>query len=165
MNNSNHGIKLMMKYIHSIQINVLEKHEHEIKKIRDLYQQLLPIDFLKEKIVIQHEKLEGFNKKSIHSLTMKTTKNRHNTILINSILNSLSNEDLIKIFKQLESRLNDEGNLYIRLDKKTLFNYQFHLVDHGDCFLIKIKISGYPSNKNNYIKSATNILHQYIDSI
>jgi RNA binding exosome subunit len=154
----------MIKYIHSIQINVFEKNEQNIKKIKDVYQKLLPIDFIKENFVIQHEELEGFNKKSIHSLIIRTKKNRHNTILINSILNSLSKKDLIDIFKQMETRLDDEGNFYIRLDKKTLFNDHFNLVDHGDCFHIKIKILGYPANKKNYIESSKNLLQSYIDS-
>jgi len=154
----------MDKLIHSVQINVFETQEDAIQLIKDTYRKMLPIDHRKETINIDHERLQGFNQKTIHSLTLKTTKNRYNLILLHSIFKNLDSQVIQKIIDQMESRVNHEGHLYIRLDKASLLSDSYKLIDHGNCFHIKIKLAAFPANKENFLKSSYKLLASYIES-
>ena len=154
----------MDKLIHSIQVNVFETQEDAIQKIKDTYQKLLPLDFKKEHIDIDHEQLQGFNQKIIHSLTLKTTKNKHNIILLQTFFKHLAPRIIKKIIDEIESRVNNEGHLYIRLDKPSLLSDSYKIIDHGDCFHIKIKLAAFPAKKENFLKSSYKLLTSYLES-
>jgi hypothetical protein len=154
----------MDKLIHSVQINVLEKNHEAIQAIKDLYHQLIPLDYSKEDIEIDHERLQGFNQKTIHSLTLKTTKHKHNIKLLNTIFTNLPDTSIRRIIDQIESRVNHEGNLYIRLDKSSLLSDTYDLIDHGDCFHIKIKLAAFPANRENYLKTSQKLLRSYLEN-
>lgn len=155
----------MEKYIHSIRVNLFEKHQENIDDRFSKLRKLLPVDFKKEKIQIKHEKLEGFHNKIIHSLTLETTKKRHNRMLIKSILNNLSYTDIKKLKKQIESRLNDDGFFFIRLDKQSFLNESYKLTEKGDCIHIKIKLAAFPAKRPCFMKSIEKILNMYDDNI
>ena len=151
----------MQKQIHSIKINVFEKNQDEIEKINQIYQYLLPLDFKKEKIDIHHEQLDGFNQKIIYSITLETIKKRHNLIILDTIFGNLEKNEIKKIDDQIESRLGDEGDFYIRLDKQSLLDKSFILTEDGNCFHIKIKIAGYPAKRQIFITTIKKILDKY----
>ena len=151
----------MKKNIHSITLNVFEKKEETIEEIRNIYHSFLPIDFQKENVQIREEKLEGLNKNIIHSLTLETTRKRHNNLLFDTLFHHISTQDIELILKQIESRLNAEGHLFIRLEKKALLQKQFFLTDGGDCFHIKIKIAGYPAKREIFIETVKSLLEPY----
>jgi RNA binding exosome subunit len=149
-----------MNNIHNITVRVIEKDEQKIPDIIQKFNQLLPLDFKKEKISINHDTAKGFEDKTIHILTMDTTKTQHNKTLIKNIFNNLPDDYKTQIYHQIKSRLDDEGNFYIRLDKESLLDDKFELVDHGDCFHIRLKIAAYPSNQENLKKSTKQFLEK-----
>jgi RNA binding exosome subunit len=152
----------MIKNIHNINVNVFEKDIKKINDITNIFHNLLPIDFKKEKMNISNEKLEGFEYKTIYSLTLTTKTNKHNQLLIETIFSNLSKKDLKIIQLQKETRLNDEGYFYIRLDKSELLNNnKYLLTDSGNCFHIKIKLAAYPANKENFYKTLEEIFKTY----
>ena len=151
----------MKKNIHSITLNVFEKDEEKIEEILTIYHNLLHIDFQKEKLYIKQEKLEGLKENIIHSITLETTRKRHNELLFDSIFQNITKQDRDTIIEQIESRLNDEGYVFIRLEKQALLQQQFILTDEGDCFHIKIKIAGYPAKREIFIDTFKSLLDQY----
>lgn len=152
----------MDKLIHSVQVNVFETDRDAIQPIKNLYHQMVPIDPEKEHIEIDHEQLQGFHQKTIHSLTLKTTKNKHNRLLLDTIFSLLPKKSIKQIIDQIESRINHEGILFIRLDKPSLLNDTYQLIDHGNCFHIKIKLAAFPANKENYLESSYKLLTSYL---
>ena len=152
----------MQKRILSITLNVFEKDKNNLERIFDVYHDLLPLDFQKEKIVIKTDNLEGFNNKIIYSISLETTKNNHNTLLLDSLLRRLEKSDIQKIYNQINSRLNDDGYFYIRVDKNSLLHRIVKLTDDGDCFHIKIKIAAYPAKRQKFIESIQSLLNEYI---
>jgi len=147
----------MEKIVHSVSLNVFEKHVECLPELQDVFHRLLPIDFKKNKIQIHHQQLEGFSG-IIHSLTLQTTSNRHNVLLLASLFTQFTKNDKELIEHQKESRLNDEGVFYIRLDKSLLLQNIFQLTDGGDCFHMKIKLAAYPATRERYFQN----LHKLI---
>ena len=151
----------MIKLIHSIQINVFEKDENNLEKINQIFQSLLPVDFIKEKIEVNHEKLEGFNQNIIHSLTLRTSKDKHNTLLSDTIFSNMNINDVDKIYNEIESRLNEEGYFYLRFDKDKFMKQIYQLTESGDCFHIKFKMAGFPAKRSAFIESINAMLNKY----
>ena len=147
----------MEKLVHSVSLNVFEKHVECLPELQDVFHHFLPIDFKKNKIQIHHQQLEGFSG-IIHSLTLQTTSNRHNMLLLGSLFTHFTENDKELIEHQKESRLNNEGVFYIRLDKSLLLQNVFQLTDGGDCFHIKIKLAAYPATRERYFQN----LHKLI---
>jgi RNA binding exosome subunit len=150
----------MVKLVHNIEISVFEKEEQILNSIYKTFNKILPIDFNKEKIEIKKTKAEGFNQEIIHIISLKIRKYNHSLLLLQNIFKKLDKKDIEKIYEQRDSRLDRNGNFFIRLDKKSLLNNIHQLTESGDCFHFKIKIAAFPSNRENSIKSLEELLEK-----
>jgi len=151
----------MEKLLHSIALNVFERYVEKLPEVQSVFHRLLPLDFEKNHIKIDHQQLEGFSG-IIHSLTLQTTSHRHNSLLLDSIFSHLSKQEISLIELQKESRLNNDGVFYIRLDKQSLLQNLFRLTDGGDCFHMRIKLAAYPATKDRYFQNLQKILEPYL---
>jgi RNA binding exosome subunit len=149
---------VMNKLIHSIQIKILEKDENNLDQIRKTLSFIFPVDIKKEKIEIKHEKLDGLQQNTIHSISLTTTKERHNKTLSESFLSKITDETKETLLDQIDSRLDEQGNYFIRFDKQSLFKGIFQLTDSGDCFHLKIKIAAFPAKKEHFKKTVETLL-------
>ena len=60
----------------------------------------------------------------------------------------------ISILKQIESRLDEELNFFLRLDKEKWVNEkEMKLTDSGKCFHIKISVAAFPKNMDIAIEN------------
>ena len=83
-------------------------------------------------------------------------------LVLKIIFSNLSKNDKLNIENQIESRLNDDGFFFIRLDKRLLIQNIFKLTEAGDCFHIKVKIAAYPASKERYVKNLHKLINSYI---
>lgn len=153
----------MVKTIHSITVTVFEKNQGDLGKINPVFRKILPLDFQKEKITLSCEKVEGFNQKEIHIFTLNVTKNIHIKKLLTTVFDSLSDNDKRKLVGQKESRLDDEGYFYFRLDKKSLLNDTVMLTEKGDCFHFKIKLASFPACRSGFLQSLDKLFSTFCD--
>ncbi len=147
-----------MKLIHHIIVSIFEKKPENLDIIYDTLHDLLPVDFDKEKIDLSYEEAEGLTGDKIYIIKLKTTRNRHNNMLLSNIFDKLSLEDKKLIMDQRASRLNDEGYFFLRLDKDHLFKKKFVLTESGNCFHFKIKLAAYPANQEQFMKTLEELL-------
>ena len=150
----------MKRLVHSIETRVFEKDASCISDIYDSFSELLPIDFDKEKIVVQHKQAVGFGQNIIHILSMNIHKYRHIWLLIQNIFQNLSRRDVEKICEQRDLRLDDHGYFFIRLDKKLLLDGVYKLTEQGNCFHFKIKMAAFPSTRENAMISLEELLRK-----
>jgi RNA binding exosome subunit len=61
----------------------------------------------------------------------------------------------------LDSRLDDGGNFFFRLDKQAAFGGQVLLTKQDDVIAVKGKVKAYPNNREN----AMNALTTYLDDL
>lgn len=146
--------------MHSVSLNVFEKQVEEVPLLHEVFHRFLPIDFEKNHIAINHQELEGFSG-IIHSLTLQTTSNRHNLLLLETLFTNLTRNDKILLDNQKESRLDDDGVFYIRLDKSLLLQNVFQLTDGGDCFHIRIKLAAFPATRDGYFQNLRKLFDQF----
>ena len=87
-------------------------------------------------------------------LTDKITKKRTNKDIIAFLNENLSEEDKNTIKNELNRRMDDKGNLFLRFDKQLAFDEKLKLTYSGNAIHIRIKIASYPVSKENAMKVA-----------
>jgi RNA binding exosome subunit len=133
----------VVKLANNVNLRVFCKEDEDKKLIVSKLKALLPFDLEKEKITIDEKKADGFNDTAIWILSVTLAKERH----VNAFLKLLSEklgEEKKTLLEQATTRLDDELNFFIRLDKTMLLKDKFVLTDSGKCYHIKINIAAFP---------------------
>ena len=92
-------------------------------------------------------------------LTDKITKKRTNKDIIAFLNENLSEVDKNTIKNELNRRMDDKGNLFLRFDKQLAFDEKLKLTYSGNAIHIRIKIASYPVSKENAIEVAKKLFN------
>ncbi len=120
---------------------------------------LLPFDAEKERIRIEEQTAEGFDEKRIKILSVTLTKDRHLNAFISNLLKILGDEKKT-LLEQIDSRLDNELNFFIRLDKEMLLKDKFVLTDSGNCYHVRISVAAFPKRREKAIAMLKGLLNQ-----
>ena len=131
--------------IHNIRFRVFV---YENENLDELTQAILNI-FPDAEIEI--EEAEGLTENKILILTGVVDKKRHTKDFFNKLLN-LDQEVLDKMVDDFDKKVDDNGNLFLRLLKEDAIDDKITIVDSGDAIHLKIKIAAYPARKEIAIK-------------
>ncbi|KAF5089056.1 RNA-binding protein [Methanobacterium aggregans] len=101
----------------------------------------------------QSELTEGYYKNSVLILSDKITRKRETRDFV-QILNELSDPDKKRILHQLENKIDNKGNLFLRFDKQRAYLGDLKVVEHGDSIHVKVKMAAYPAKKEIALKLA-----------
>ena len=126
-----------------------EDEEKVITAISYLFSNSLPEKSINE---------DHFGNKII-GLTDKITKKRTNKDIIAFLNENLSEEDKNTIKNELNRRMDDKGNLFLRFDKQLAFDEKLKLTYSGNAIHIRIKIASYPVSKENAIEVAKKLFN------
>lgn len=96
---------------------------------------------------IEMEEAEGLTEDKILILTGVVDKKRHTKEFFNRLL-ELNGDVLDKLVNDLERKVDDKGNLFLRLSKSDAVDGKICIVDGGDSIHLKIKIAAYPARKD-----------------
>ncbi len=136
-----------MKTAHNIRLSVFAHEEEDAKKIKQAFISLLPFDLEQEKLKLRRTTATGFRERKILILEIMLKKERHTRKFLTFLKDNISEDQKLMIARQAESRLDDELDFFIRLDKQRLLNKEFWVTDSGDCFHIKISVAAYPAKR------------------
>ena len=139
-----------MKFAHQIKIKVFsyEKNNEDDKLILNKYLQLFPFDLGDEKLELKKSEAFGFNEKKITIFEVKLTKEKHINQFIKNLIKNINDEQKKLILEQLESRLDDNLDFFLRFDKdEYLRNNKLQLTDSGNCFHIEISVAAFPKKR------------------
>ena len=130
---------------------MFEKNQAYLDSIEALFHELLPLNFEKENLSIDHEQMEGLTNSMVHSFNLTLKKQRHTLLFLHTLFDYLSESDKQSLYEQRALRLDDEGQFYLRLDKEQLLHHISRLTDTGDCFHITIKLAAFPAKRENFL--------------
>jgi len=136
-----------MKYAHNIRIRVFTKDNEE--QIRKRLIELIP----SKKTKVERTVARGLenDKIIIYQAVIK------NNADINKFLNKI--KEPIRT-GNIEERIDDQCNLYLRLDKEAMLRNKLKLTYGGNCFHIRIAIAAYPAKKEKALK----IIKEFLDA-
>jgi len=139
-----------MKLAHQIKIKVFsyEKNNEDEKLILDKFLQLFPFDLKDEKILLNRANAGGFEDRKITIFDVTLEKEKHTNGFIGNLVKNLDEEQKKLILAQLESRLDDNLDFFLRFDKdKYIKNNKLVLTDSGNCFHIMISVAAFPRKR------------------
>jgi RNA binding exosome subunit len=152
-----------MRYANSIKITVFVKPEDKTDntldgKILDCIKRLFPTDLENERLSINKTNAEGFNNRNITIYELSLTKESHTNMFIKNLRERLNQDQKDLLFRQAESRLDENLDFFIRLGKQELLRGDYYITDSGDCFHIRIGIAAFPRKKETALKVVEEIL-------
>lgn len=100
---------------------------------------------------IESEDAEGLMEDKIIILSGVVDKKRQTKAFFNLLL-ELDQNQLDKLNNDLERKVDDKGNLFLRLSKEDAVDEKITIVDSGDSIHLKVKIAAYPAKKEIAIK-------------
>ena len=139
-----------MKLAHQIKAKVFsyEKVNEDEKLILDKFMQLFPFDLEEQKIELKKTQAFGFNENKIAIFDVALTKEKHTKQFLDNLIKNIDEEQRKLILDQLESRLDDNLDFFLRFDKdEYLKNDKLKLTDSGNCFHIKISVAAFPKKR------------------
>ena len=123
------------RLVNSIDVTAFVYATEDEMKIRKAFMNLLPQGL--DQPNISTTKLKGYFGDPITTLTMKIKKRRESTDVLENILVKLSSLDQLTLQEELENRIDDSRNIYLRLDKQKLYRNHIAL---GERNSVKLKI-------------------------
>ena len=139
-----------MKIAHQIKVKVFsyEKNNEDEKLVLDKFLQLFPFNLKDEKIELKNTNALGLNENKITIFEVALTKEKHTNLFLNNLIKNLDEEQKKFILSQLESRLDNNLDFFLRFDKNEYIqNNKLKLTDSGNCFHIKISVAAFPKKR------------------
>ncbi len=146
-----------MKYAHSIKLTAFSYENENSKNILDKFLRFFPFNLQDNQVVLKKSIATGFNEAKIEVFEITLAKNNLINKFLENLLNNLDENQKEIILEQLESRLDNSMDFFLRFDKDSWINEQkLLLTDSGRCFHVKMSVAAFPRKKEvalNTIKS------------
>lgn len=139
-----------MKLAHQIKAKVFsyEKVNEDEKLILDKFMQLFPFDLEEQKIELKKTQAFGFHENKIAIFDVALTKEKHTRQFLENLIKNIGEEQKKLILEQLESRLDDNLDFFLRFDKNEYIkNNKLKLTDSGNCFHMEIRVAAFPKKR------------------
>jgi len=140
-----------MKLSHQIKLKVFSygKHNEDDKLILGKLLEFFPFDIKDEKIELKKTGALGLDENQITIYEVVLTKEKHISRFLENLKENLNDDQKKLILDQLESRLDENLDFFIRFDKdEYLKNDKLKLTDSGNCFHLKMSIAAFPKKRD-----------------
>lgn len=124
--------------IHNIKFRAFVYKNESVDEISQAILNLLP------EAEIEAEEAEGLLEDKILILTGVVSKKRYTKDFFNKLLQST---DLEKLNNELEQKMDEKGNWFLRFDKNDALDEKLTVLDKGDSIHLKVKIAAFPAKK------------------
>ena len=108
------------------------------------------------------EEAEGLLEEKMLILSGTVSKKRETKEFLNNLTHSIGEDQLIKLYNDLDRKMDEKGNLFLRLSKEKAAEEEWEILDGGDSIHLKIKIAAYPAKKDVAIKKISEIFPEDI---
>ncbi len=134
---------------HTVSCRVITDAGDDLAMIGAGFHFFLPdIDFAKEKIHIIHDPFIDASEVKRYVCSMSVERGRFVRLLVKTLFGSLSAEQKKMLHDQIQSRVDDECQFFLRFEKDAfLRDKKLVLTDGGRCFHITLTVASFPRKK------------------
>ena len=125
--------------IHNIKFRAFVYEDESVEEVSQAILNILP------EAEIEAEEAEGMLEDKIIILSGVVSKKRYTKTFFNTLLEFA---DLDKLNSDLERKMDEKGNWFLRFDKSDALDEKWTILDSGDSVHMKIKIAAYPARKD-----------------
>ena len=91
-------------------------------------------------------------------------KKRYLKDFLNNLFEELGTDEIIKLYDDIDKKMDDQCNLFLRFSKDAAVDEKWQIVDRGDSIHLKIKIAAYPAKKDIALKNFSEYLISEIEA-
>ncbi|MBQ6511319.1 RNA-binding protein [Methanobrevibacter sp.] len=139
--------------IHNIKFRAFVYEDESADEISQAILNILP------EAEIEAEDAEGMLEDKIIILSGTVSKRRYTKTFFNTLLEWT---DLDKLNDDLERKIDEKGNWFLRFDKKDALDEKWTILDSGDSIHLKIKIAAYPAKKEIAVEKIREAITSHI---
>ncbi len=142
------GLSIM---IHNIRYRVFIYENEDNDDVLEALLNILPT------AVPEVEEAEGLLEDKMLILTGTISKKRETKEFLNTLVESVGEVQLKKLYEDLDRKMDEKGNLFLRFSKEKALEEEWEILDGGDSIHLKIKIAAYPAKKEVALKKISEI--------
>lgn len=142
--------------VHYIEITAYAE-KTRLEAVKASLKQILPENSCVSEEVLPPETEGGVFTKEIHSLKALLEKQDEVKEFVEKVKAGLSKKELEQVRSNIQDLVDEDCNLYIRLDKKAAENGGYKLVASGDCIHVRIKLAVYPAKHEAAVEKARRV--------
>lgn len=139
--------------IHNIKFRAFVYEDESADEISQAILNILP------EAEIEAEDAEGMLEDKIIILSGTVSKKRYTKTFFNTLIEWT---DLDKLNDDLERKIDEKGNWFLRFDKKDALDEKWTILDSGDSIHLKIKIAAYPAKKEIAVEKIREAITSHI---
>ena len=124
--------------IHNIKFRAFVYEDESVDDISQAILNILP------EAEIEAEEAEGMLENKILILSGVVSNKRYTKAFFNTLLECV---DLDKLNDDLERKMDDKGNWFLRFDMSDALDEKWTILDKGDAIHLKVKIAAFPAKK------------------
>jgi len=140
-------LEITLKKANLIRITVFCKDGDSCDQVKHALVRLVPFDVGKEKVPVTEKTATGFEEKKIRIIEIVLVKDRHCNAFLESIRQLLSDAQRTLIINQIETRLDDDLDFFLRLEKDSWLRNEIRISDSGNCFHVKVSLASFPKKR------------------
>ena len=142
------GLSIM---IHNIRYRVFIYENEDNDDVLEALLNILPT------AVPEVEEAEGLLEDKMLILTGTISKKRETKEFLNTLVESVGEVQLKKLYEDLDRKMDEKGNLFLRFSKEKALEEEWEILDGGDSIHLKIKIAAYSAKKEVALKKISEI--------
>ena len=139
-----------------VDVRVLSHATENPDKVLKAFKEVISVPTIEE-IEIMREKLEGHYGNTIDLMHVKIRTQSLARKIVENIFSKLEEHDRLWLSANVEDRLDEEGSLYLRLDKQAAYNGQLKFAD-TDQIRVQIKLAIPRKQKEKIIETFREII-------
>lgn len=116
-----------VKFVREVEVSAFSHATEDEDKVEKAMKNLLPEE--NRDLWLTRKTLKGYHGDPITIVTGKVRTNKGATGVLQRVVQELSSLDQQRLLDELEERLDDGGNLYIRLDKQNAYLGKVRLLE------------------------------------
>lgn len=137
-----------MKQFHYIKFRLIARHDENYDEMMSRMQDILEVDFEKDKVNVEEIGATGVLDDEIRIVEIFLKKARHTNAFVRKMIEKMPEEDKRAVLEELDLRLDDNCDLFIRFDKPLVLEKgDFRLVNSGNCLHVKFSVATYPKKR------------------
>lgn len=145
----------MKKLAHNIKLSVFARDgEEDPVKVESAMHELIPFgDLEDETLKIERTIATGAKDNKIFIFQLYLARNSQINRFLDFLKERLSQDQRELLISQAPTRLDEEMQFFIRIDKRRLMEeHRLWITDKGDCYHIKMTLAAFPAKKENGLK-------------
>lgn len=149
-----------MRFFESAHVRVITQSGDSLESVRALITSLCPVDWEKEKIVLDESTFTDAHEQERHVFELTLTKQRHVNAFSKYLYSQFTAELKNKLLAELPKQVDDESTFFVRFDLDALLDGEWKFTLDGRCLHLKMAVCAHPRKPEVAIDVVKNFLEQ-----